>query len=169
MQTAQSSGSVQSSSTRKSRIELVDCMDSARLVMTDPGVVDDISEDGAVGTFPVGPIYLTGFVGTEIIACFVMEKTALHTANVHVQVLPKHREKYAEEFGREALAWTWANTDLEKLVAEIPTTHPNVLDFAERMGFEIEGLNRRSLKKGGRLVHQWYVGLVKGETDGIHS
>jgi RimJ/RimL family protein N-acetyltransferase len=143
-------------------IELIDCKDSARKVIFDPGVYADIAEDGVEwDDLPDGPIYLTGFVGNDIIGTFVILQRSTYRAEVHVQVIPKYREKWAAAFGRAVIGWAWANTAYRKLTAEIPVTHPNVLDFAERMGFEIEGVNRRSLMKGGKLVDQWYVGLLK--------
>lgn len=145
-------------------IEIVACKDSARTVILHPEIVGDIAEDGTEwDDLPDGPIYLAGFVGTAIIGAFVIEKRSRYTADVHVQVLPKYRENHALAFGSAVMAWAWDNTELEKLTAEIPVTHPNVRAFAERQGFEVEGINRRSLLKGGILVDQWYMGAIRPE------
>lgn len=144
------------------RIQLVDCKDSARRVILHPDIVATIAEDDVEWTeLPDGPIYLTGFVGNDIIGCFIIERRSRATAAVHVQVLPDYRKDYAECFGRAVLDWTWANTSLEKLTAEIPVIYPNVLAFAERMGFEQEGLNRKCFWKNGVLNDSWYVGLMR--------
>jgi len=145
-------------------IELVDCKDSAAHVLLHPDIVSDIAEDGVSwDELPDGPVYLTGFVGSEIIGCFVIDKRSSVSADVHVQVLPEYRAQFAESFGHAVLNWTWSNTDFTKLTAEIDTDHANVLAFAESMGFEIEGVNTKSIQKGGRILDQWYVGIVKPE------
>ena len=143
-------------------IQLIENMALASQVIFHPEVVADISEDDAkMDSLPTGPIYLVGLVGNEPIGAFVIEKRGRFHASVHVQVIPEYRKQYASEFGRQVIEWTWANTDLEKLTAEIPETHPNVAMFAMRMGFEIEGCNRRSIMKGGKLSNQWYMGLSR--------
>ncbi len=164
MQTTPQSDSDRSSSTYLSDIDLVDCRSSARHVIFHPDITEVISEDGVTWTdLPVGPIYLTGFVGGEIIGVFIIEKKCRVTADVHVQVLPKWRETHAIPFGLTVIDWTWENTEYLKMVAEIPEIYPNVMDFAERMGFEIEGVNCKSYLKGGKLLDQVYYGLCRGD------
>jgi RimJ/RimL family protein N-acetyltransferase len=128
-------------------------------VLSDPRIFDVISEDGMDSVpMPEGPIYLCGYV-PELIGCFILHKLSKVTLGCHVQVLPEYRAEHAEEFGRAVIEWTWENTDAHKIVAEIPFLYPNVRRFAERMGFEVEGINRGSLMKGGLLIDQWHMGL----------
>lgn len=109
---------------------------------------------------PEGPIYLCGYA-PELIGCFLLEWQSSVTLECHVQVLPEYRKDYAEDFGRAVIDWTWANTDAQKLVAQIAFLYPNVKDFALKMGFVVEGFNRSSHRKHGEIHDQWYLGLVK--------
>ncbi len=134
--------------------------DAVRVLMT-PSIFETIAEDGmASWEAPAGPIYLCGYA-PELVGCFVLHKQSAATVECHVQVLPEHRKQWAETFGRAVIDWAWGNTGAQKLVAQIPTIYPNVLRFAERMGFLVEGINAASYLKHGRLVDQWYVGLTK--------
>jgi len=133
----------------------------AERVLFDPEIARTISEDDVVWTsLPEGPIYLCGYV-PELVGCFVIQKQNRACVDVHVQVLPKHRTEHAEDFGRQVIDWVWENLSCEKMTAQIPVIYPNVKDFAERMGFEVEGINTKSFWKGGKLVDQWYLGLCR--------
>lgn len=133
----------------------------AETVLRDPEIYSCISEDGMdEWTMPENCIYLCGYLD-EVIGCFILDKRSTYCADVHVQVLPQYRKQYSQQFGRGVLEWTWNNTELRKLVAEIPTLYQNVLTFAISMGFKVEGVNRQSFLKGGDLHDQWYVGLIK--------
>ncbi len=79
--------------------------------------------------------------------------------DVHIQVLPQYRD--------DALEMACHARDLlfeagwEKLTAQIPFCHENVKVFAEKVGFVEEGVNERSIVKGGVHYDQWYMGLSK--------
>lgn len=134
--------------------------DAAKVLMT-PAIFATIAEDGMEAwEAPEGPLYVCGYV-PELIGCFVLHKQSARTWECHVQVLPEHRKAHAADFGKSVLEWTWLNTGAHKLVAQIPFLYPNVLKFAERMGFVVEGINRASYLKHGKLVDQWYVGLMR--------
>lgn len=126
-----------------------------------PKVFDTISEDG-VRDLPenVGAGYLCGYV-PELIGCFIIHPQNRICMDVHVQVLPEHRKRWAREFGKAVIEWTWENTSAQKLVAQIPFLYPNVMEFAREMGFEVEGVNTQSFRKKGKIWDQWYMGLNK--------
>lgn len=133
--------------------------EDARTVLETPAIFETISEDGMTEVpLPDGPIYLCGYV-PELVGCFILHKQSKATVECHVQVLPEHRKERAEEFGRAVIEWTWENTGAVKIVAQIPEIYPNVLRFAQSMGFQLEGINTKSHIKGGVLHDQWYVGL----------
>ena len=125
---------------------------------------DTISEDGMDKVeCPEGPIYLCGYV-PELIGCFIIQRTSAITAEVHVQVIPEYRKDWSDLFCAEVMKWTWENTDFQKLTAQIGVIYPNVKDCALRHGFEIEGMNKHSLRKNGQIHDQWYLGAVRWDS-----
>ena len=143
------------------RLSLKPSREDALKVLSDPDIFKTISEDdiGSVN-LPDGPIYLCGYE-PDLIGCFILQTQSEVTVECHVQVLPKYRDDYAEDFGKSVIQWVWDNTKATKIVAQIPYLYPNVKDFALRMGFEIEGTNKNSYRKGGETHNQWYLGITK--------
>lgn len=135
--------------------------EDAHKVLTDPDVFSTIAEDGMYYVeHDPSALYLCGYV-PELIGCFIIHKQNRVTVECHVQVLPKYREQYALEFGHAFMAWTWANINCEKIVAQIPCIYPNVKDFALKLGFEIEGINRASYMKNDEIHDQWHLGVIR--------
>ena len=66
-----------------------------------------------------------------------------------------------KELGDAMRACGWDNTPAQKLIANIPFDCENVKNFAEIMGFKIEGVNEDSIMKNGKVLSQWYLGLRK--------
>ena len=83
-------------------------------------------------------IYLIGYDKLNIIGLFIIHESE-YGYQCHVQVIPERREQYANEFGKEVINWTWSNTDINKLIALIPSKFKNVIGFAEKQGFKIAG------------------------------
>jgi len=94
----------------------------------------------------------------------------LHPANgstleIHAFILPEHRKNHSLDTGKEILKWV-ANKSPEqyqKVIANVPHLYPNVKDFCIKNGFQIEGVNRLSHKKNGKLVDQWLLGITREE------
>ena len=134
--------------------------DDAKKVLETPEIFATIAEDGMVDVpQPENVLYLCGYV-PDLIGCFILEKKSAITVDCHVQVLPEYRKDYADEFGHKVIEWTWKNTDARKITAQIPFLYPNVKDFALKMGFEIEGINKQSYLKDG-IHDQWYLGIER--------
>jgi hypothetical protein len=83
-------------------------------------------------------IYLIGYDKINIIGLFIIHDTKA-CYKCHVQVIPERRKEYAEEFGKKVIEWTWDNTDINKLMAFIPSKFKNVKSFAEMQGFKYAG------------------------------
>ncbi len=65
------------------------------------------------------------------------------------------------ELGKRACALLLELSGAAKLVASIPFADKEVLRYAQRVGFEREGVNKKSFLRGGELLDQYYVGLQK--------
>jgi len=138
--------------------------DVARIkgVLCDEWIFDRISEDGvAVDNYSVdindAIIYLTD---NDLTGLFIIHPVNGITQECHTQVL--NREK-AFEFTKSCIDWVWENTGTMKLVAQIPEIYPDVCRFAEKQGFEREGVNKMSYLKNGEIHSQYYYGLARPE------
>jgi hypothetical protein len=144
--------------------------EDAREVLMHPDIFPTIAEDGMdEWQMPDGPIYLVGYVPCgdyelRPIGCFVLHKHSSVCLECHVQVLPDDREAWAVEFGEAVIQWMWQNTEARKCVAQIPHLYPNVKDFALARGFSVEGVNKASYLKGGKLHDQWYLGIERWDS-----
>ena len=136
-------------------------------LLTTPGLWECISWGADADTFepPImdSLIYLIAEAEGEPVGVFFMHPHSPVTATVHINMLPDCRGKDATKAGRLFLAWAHTQTDYQKLIAEIPEVFPNVRAFAERMGFEVEGVNRKSYPLNGKLVDQWHMGITRSE------
>ena len=59
------------------------------------------------------------------------------------------------------LAWMWQNTSARRLKGEIAQENRKAIQFAVNAGFEVYGVNRASLLKGGVLRDQVALGISK--------
>ena len=121
---------------------------------------DDIAEDGQslAGFNPdmQGEIWIDA-AG----ALFNFHRLNGITAQIH-PLVPKAKRP-AKAACIEALKWMVKNTDIQKIVAEIPVIHRHIKLFALSVGFSLEGLNRKSYLKNGVIVDQWLMGITKQE------
>lgn len=122
-----------------------------RLADDKSGLPDDYRPDP-------GRIYIKGEDG-EIFGLGVASRRGTVVYNVHFQVLPVYRKTHAIPFAEKFIQWMWDNTGARKLVAEVPDFHQNVIGFAHKVGFVVEGINTRSFLKDGKLHDQFYLGL----------
>lgn len=141
--------------------------DVIKSILCHPDIYSTISDDYSPPADKWEVDYTALYVVDERpMGCFIVHQNGSADWWCHVQVLPEYREKYAYEFGASVLSFVFDTIpNCQKLLAQIPTNCPNVLKFAKRMGFEKEGINRQSHKKGGRWYDQYYLGLRREKWD----
>jgi len=134
-------------------------MDKIKSVLCDEWIYNRISEDGTPSAEeyepPTDAVYLTD---NDLSGVMIFHPINAATFEIHVQMLDKSK---AMEFGRSCIKWMWSNSEAIKIVAQIPEIYPDVCRFAEKNGFEKEGVNRSSYLKGGKVYSQIYYGLIK--------
>lgn len=141
-------------------------LDDAAAIIRDPCIYTKICDDhcspNADGfELPEDWTAIVAYIDDIRVGCFVLHPTTSSTTReVHVQILPQYR---ASSLGisEALLAFAWHHTGASKFVACIPFDCENVKDFAEKMGFKIEGINEASIMKNGKLINQWYVGIKR--------
>lgn len=141
-------------------VEQVFDKDRIAKVLKDPEIFDRIAEDGILSSdyqIPDDAIYV---MNEDSTALMIYHHHNSVTLECHVQVLKDYRD-IAMDFGKSALQWAWDNTKASKIVAQIPEIYPDVLKFALKNGFEIEGINESSYIKNGELYDQIYLGLIR--------
>lgn len=129
-------------------------------VLKDSEIFSRIAEDGIdIEEYeaPDDAIYIMNANDTGLMIYHWQNEVTLEC---HVHVLKEFRYD-AVEFGKASLDWAWKNTNAVKIVAQIPEIYPDVLKFALKNKFEIEGINESSYVKNGELYDQVYVGLIK--------
>ena len=99
---------------------------------------------------------------TEVFGvCALIPQTPIVT-KFHPGFLP---EKWGDarnvEFGKLAIQWAWENTDAVKIVALCPVIYKDSLRFAQRVGLQREGINRKSFLKDGELHDQYHLGISR--------
>lgn len=129
-------------------------------VLKDPEIFSRIAEDGIVASDYCAPDDAVYIMDEHDRGLMIYHQVNSITVECHVHVLKDHRAD-AYDFGQSAINWLWKNTESLKIVAQIPEIYPNVIKFALKNGFEIEGLNEGSYIKSGELYDQVYLGLMK--------
>ena len=136
----------------------------AMTILTDPDIYPNIADDlsGPVEDFDLdfNFVPLVAYVDDKPAGCVTLRSRNGIKLEVHVQILPSYRHM-SVELGMSMLDWIWTNTSAQKLAAEIAFKFENVKRYAEKMGFEVEGISTNSIMLDGQLTDQWIMGLSK--------
>jgi len=104
-------------------------------------------------------------VDEDVVGVYCLHPLNRWTLGIHAHVLPAKRDRYSVETGKAALRWVLDNSDYQKIVAEVPEVFPDVIAFTKKFGFQEEGVNRKSIKKHGKMVNQVYLGITRPEIE----
>lgn len=85
------------------------------------------------------------------------------TYEVHTMMLPEHRGEKSIIACREAMRYMFTQTPCHKIVTHVPTYNIPAYALARRVGLKMEGINRKSFLKNGRLYDQYILGICKEE------
>lgn len=137
-------------------------------VLTKPRLWNAISEDDSGTEDDFNPDL------TRMIVLALTTEEGLHgfliarplnasVTEVHIAIDPdKWGHKDNVQLGALACEWVFDNDPRTiKLVAAIPVTDVQVLRFAQRVGFQREGVNKASFIRNGEVLDQYYVGLQR--------
>ena len=124
-------------------------IDDIKTILCNPEIYECIATDESPSVDEFEPpfndcIYVGGYVGGEIVAIMIFHKFR-DGSELHIQVLPEFRYKYAVEFGYKGLMFRGE----KPLYATIPDLYKNVLEYALSFGFEvIERIDSTDTKNG---------------------
>lgn len=134
-------------------------------VLQNPAILKTITEDR--GKMPKldtqETCFVIGRVDGEIAACFIFEKLGAITIDIHAHVLP-HQRPHSKDLGAAIMRFILEHADwAKKYVAQVPFCYENVRNYACSFGLRIEGINRESYLKNGKLHNKWHLGATAQE------
>lgn len=95
-----------------------------------------------------------------LLGLFILALNSAVQYEIHTRLLPRAWGPRSVEAMRSVCKWAWANVpNLKRIVGSVPVTNRLACQFAERAGFEVYGVNRKSYMKGGQLLDQILFGL----------
>lgn len=127
---------------------------------------DTIAEDGiSKEEFKVdtGELWLKAKIAGEVVGVFNFHPINSITLQVH-PIITK-RGKGVVDLGKESLRWIVENTQYEKVVCQIPVIYRHVKLYAMQCGMAVEGNNRRSYLKSGKIHDMWTLGITRPEIE----
>ena len=100
----------------------------------------------------------------DIIALTRFKPLNAITVEAHPRVLKEHRSKYNKLSMIETYKWILAfASQYKKINAEIPVIYPHLKRYIFSIGFSLEGVNRKSHLKNGKIVDKWVFGITQEE------
>lgn len=132
-------------------------------VMLDSSIVNDISDDSSLGctlhklpeNFEFMAIYDLG----QLQGFYAIVPVNAVTAEIHTCLLPTVRGNKAIFAGQLLLNYLFSK--YAKAISWIPEINRKAVLYAVRLGFKVEGINRKSFLKNSVLIDQKLVGLTK--------
>lgn len=116
----------------------------------------------------IGENYLWLLVkqGGEIIAVCKMGIIQASMVDMHPYAMPGKCNKW-KSIVKCILRWVYANKKINKVISFIGTNHITTYNLALKIGFNNEGLIKKSYLKDGKLHDQFIVGLTRNEIGAI--
>jgi len=151
------------------RLQRAETIEEVLLILKDPEIFGRVAEDGIEIDDYMIPMdgqqcYMMIHLEDIPIGVWLLYPVNGSTLNIHCHVLKPYRS-YGIIAGNLIIEWfvNEAPKQYVKLNAEIPVIHPEVYHFTKKFGFIDEGINRLSIKKNGKIIDQWRLGLTKSE------
>lgn len=144
-------------------IELTNLEDINKIILNQH-VQDDISDD-LTKNQAVQSLKNYEWIGVvdddQLQGLFVLISQNSISVEIHTCLLPSMRGSKAFRAGELILNLIFKN--YEKVISWVPENNRKAKLFSLLLGFQVEGINRASFLKNGKLQDQILVGLTKGE------
>jgi len=105
-------------------------------------------------------VYVACYQGEEYLGLWCFMPTSAIRWNVHTCLLPCAWGRTVQAT-KAMLRWVWETQPVERIVTEVPTYNRLALRLAKAVGMEYIGIDRQSIRKGGKLHDQILLGLSK--------
>ena len=132
--------------------------------VSSPDLLPMLVEDGFSGDFEpdMNQVWLLFEDDEDIIGIFNFTHITSICFEMHPMIYKKYRLKYA----RQCMDWAFMfflETDKNKIIVQIPSDRPELVNFAKHHGFIEEGINRDSVMKEGKIMNIIQLGITKSE------
>ena len=107
--------------------------------------------------------WLKALVGSELIGMLGFYQLQGVKVEFHPCIIKKHRKEHAVEAINKAIDYAFDIEKIQKINVIIPFSHKIVHNFALKVGFQDEGINRESFLKNNVIYNQWYMGMTRGD------
>ena len=138
-------------------------------ILNDKDIFDSISEDGAKkGEFKPevnNEMWVKIEQGEDLIGVCNFHAINAITLQGHIHILKKYRHEHSLRAAKNIYEWLLNNSKFLKLNVEIPSCHVNVMKYCKSVGFNLEGINRLSYLKGGKVLDQALLGITRSEIE----
>jgi len=99
-----------------------------------------------------------------LLGLFILAMNSAVQYEIHTRLLPRAWGPRSVEAMRRVCRWAFAHIPhCRRIVGNVPVTNQLACRFAERAGFELIGMNRKSYMRGGQLVDQACFGVSPGD------
>ena len=160
-------------------VEMTTDMELVRAIITEKDIWDRAAEDGIdQDTWYPGYDSMTAWLlcieEDEVVGVILMHTDTSVSIKIHPYLRKEHREK-GRIMMKAFYEWILENGQdkIAKVSVIIPENQQKVINFAKKVGFKKEGLNRDSYLKNGQLYGQQNLGItrneIRGYLDGQHS
>lgn len=130
-------------------------------VLTNPKILDDISEDGfKIEMFKIDVIndYWVELLDGDLeIGVAQFKPVFSKMLDCHIHILPEHRKKYSKSFGTKLLEWADLNLKGSLLYTTVPVFCENVKNYLLSFDFKESGLLEKAWTKNGKLNDMWIL------------
>lgn len=110
-------------------------------------------------------IHIAAVIGDEVLGVVTFSPESSTTVEIHCNFRKQHRDK-AYNAGRMIMRLFLDDfPSVQKLRAVIPDIYPDVIGYAMKFGFIKEGIDRKSIAKGGNMIDRIYLGALRDEVE----
>jgi len=128
-----------------------------------PFICDDISAEAP--NYPIldNIFYMAVYVDSMVAGMFVLYAINAITLEAHTSMLPKYRGTYSIPAAKKVISWIFKSTGYMKINGSTPVCNERAIAFNKKLGFDVEGINKGSTMRNGKLYDQIYFGLERGK------
>ncbi len=152
-------------------ISLTDDMKLVAEIVTSNDIWERASEGDSLpeGFKPTHDEYCNWLIFREnntILGIIYIHSETSISLDMHLYTIKKHR-KLAKEMMMLFFKWFVEKTSAAKLNATVPSFYPEVINFAKKVGFQDEGINRLSYLYKNEAHDQQNLGITRKEIERI--
>lgn len=148
------------------RIERTNDMKLVKEIMTNEKIFDKLTDDGCDSFEPVDTEslwWLAVYDGEEVGGVYFLHPLNSVCYEMHTCLLPSLWGSKANAAAQKLLEYAFNVMKARKVVTNVPECNRLALKYATRNGMKVEGVNRESFLKNGRLENQIMLGITLKE------